>query len=160
MATNRGGQFSAKEDHAIATEVDAYAADVAIAKADAYGRLGDGAGGAGTEALTGEVVDVLGANTILIMAKVTAAANMTGDVTFSLAVSVDGTNFSDEGNDFTTVAVVGQKDITAPADGSLAVAYKAAIVDVRGLYKVKISNIDNADAAIACTANASISKVN
>jgi hypothetical protein len=155
MSANKGGQFSAKEDHAIAAEVNAYTADVTVALSDEYGRMGDGAGGGGSESLTGAVVDVLGANVVLIRCKVTAAAAHAGNTVFEFVSSVDGTIWDgvlDE-NNFTTVTVAGP----ATAAGT---CYKSAIVDVRGLHKIKLSNIDNSAVAVAITANCSISKVN
>lgn len=154
MATNKGGQWSMKEDHAIASEVDAYAADVVVALSDEYGRMGDGAGGAGSESLTGAAVDVLGANVALIVCKVTAAAAHAGNTVFEFVTTVDGTNWDgvlDE-NNFTTVTVAGP----ATAAGT---CYKTALVDVRGVYQIKLSNIDNSAVAVAITANCSISKV-
>lgn len=164
MAANKGGAFSYKNEHAIATEVAAYGADVVVAASDEYGRMGDGASGSGTngaEGLTGVVVDVKGASSVVVMCKVTAVAAHAGATVFEFSGSVDGTNYSgsaaavgvSEENQYATVSVDGPT-------GAAGTVYETAVIDVRGLSKLKLTNIDNTIVAVAITANCTISKVN
>lgn len=93
-----------------------------------------------TDGTDSDILDVRNAQTIYYQAYGTGAASYSGNVTFTLLVSIDGTNWGTTA--FATVVLAGAAGAKAISDGTDS-------DDVSGIGFLKVTSIVNGDASHA-----------